>query len=64
MSRVYAKLYSQEAICSAATMPVCTLFDDAFAKGGPKAIAESSYATMRAKQHIDRQYNDTHVTIT
>ena len=38
--------------------------DVALAKGGPEAIAESFYATMRAQQQVGGQYNDTLVTRT
>ena len=61
---VYASFYSNEEIYSVATMPGCILIDVALAKGGPEAIAESFYATMRAQQQVGGQYNDTLVTRT
>ena len=45
-------------------MPGCILIDVALSKGGPEAIAESFYATMRAQQQVGGQYNDTLVTRT
>ena len=45
-------------------MPGCILIDIALSKGGPEAIAESFYATMRAQQQVGGQYNDTLITRT
>ena len=57
---VYASFYSNEVICSIAKPPSCILVDVAFAKGGPEAITESFYATMRAQQQpAGGQENDT-----
>ena len=56
---VYASFYSNEVIYSIAKPPSCILIDVALAKGGPEAITESFYATMRAQQQSGGQHNET-----
>ena len=60
----YASFYSDENIYSIAEPPSCILLDVALAKGGPEAIAESFYTTMRSQQQNGGQSNDTLVVRT
>ena len=55
---VYESFYSDEDIYNIAKSPSCILIDIALAKGGPEAIAESFYATMRSQQQTGGQSNE------
>ena len=59
---VYAAFYGNEAIYEKAGPHSCIIIDVILAKGGPEAIAESFYATMRSQQQGGGQHNDTLVT--
>ena len=54
----YASFYSNPEIYSIAKAPSCALLDIVLAKGGPEAIAESFYNSMRAQQQSGGQAND------
>lgn len=47
---VYASFYSNKRSYSIAKPPSCIVLDVVLSKGGPEAIAESYYSTMRAQQ--------------
>ena len=55
---VYASFYSNPDIYSIAKAPFCALLDIVLAKGGPEAIAESFYNSMRAQQQSGGQSNE------
>eukprot|EP00112_Aurelia_sp_Birch-Aquarium-sp1_P002639 Seg12942.1 transcript_id=Seg12942.1/GoldUCD/mRNA.D3Y31 product="hypothetical protein" protein_id=Seg12942.1/GoldUCD/D3Y31 len=55
---VYALFYSNERIYSIAKPPSCILLDVVLSKGGPEAIAESYYSTMRAQQKSGGQSDE------
>ena len=55
---VYASFYSNPEIYSIAKAPSCALLDIVLAKGGPEAIAESFYNSMRAQQQSGGQSNE------
>eukprot|EP00794_Sanderia_malayensis_P016431 gene16431-18067_t len=57
--RLYQLLYCSKEICHIAKKPSCALLDILLAKGGPEAIAESFYSSMRAQQHSGSQSNET-----
>ncbi len=56
---VYRSFYKNKDIYSIAKPPACTLLDIVLAKGGPEAIAESYYSTMRSQQQPGGQANET-----
>lgn len=56
---VYGSFYSNPEIYSIAKPPSCALLDIALAKGGPEAITESFYNSMRAQQQQGGQSNET-----
>jgi hypothetical protein len=56
---VYRSFYVDTKIYSIAKPPSCALIDLVLAKGGPEAITESYYATMRAQQQAGGQLNET-----
>ena len=57
--RVYQSFYSNKEIYDIAKPPSCTLLDIVLAKGGPEAIAESFYNSMRNQQQSGGQLNET-----
>ncbi|CAB4018432.1 Hypothetical predicted protein [Paramuricea clavata] len=56
---VYTSFYSNKVLYDIAQPPPCALLDIVLAKGGPEAIAESFYNTMRNQQQSGGQSNDT-----
>ena len=56
---VYQSSYADPEIYSIAKPPSYALLDIVLAKGGPEAIAESFYATMRSQQQGGGQLNET-----
>ena len=56
---VYASLYAQKEVYTLAGPQGCTIIDYVLSKGGPEAIAESYYSTMRSQQQSGGQQNDT-----
>ena len=54
----YASFYSNPDIYSIAKAPSCALLHIVLAKGGPEAIAESFYNSMRAQQQSGDQSNE------
>ena len=57
--RVYQSFYSNKEIYDIAKPPSCALLDIVLAKGGPEAIAESFYNSMRNQQQSGGQLNET-----
>ena len=57
--RVYKSFYSDPQIFNIAKPPSCAMIDVVLAKGGPEAIAESFYSSMRAQQQSGGQTNET-----
>ena len=57
--RMYQSFYNNEEICHIASKPSCALIDILLAKGGPEAIAESFYSSMRSQQQSGGQSNET-----
>lgn len=57
--RVYQSFYSNKEIYDIAKLPSCALLDIVLAKGGPEAIAESFYNSMRHQQQSGGQLNET-----
>lgn len=56
---VYNSFYSNKEIYHIAKPPTCIILDIILAKGGPEAIVESFYSTMRSQQQSGGQSNDT-----
>jgi hypothetical protein len=56
---VYKSFYSNKVLYDIAQPPSCALLDIVLAKGGPEAIAESFYNTMRNQQQSGGQSYDT-----
>ena len=57
--QVYQSFYSDPQIFNIAKPPSCAMIDVVLAKGGPEAIAESFYSSMRAQQQSGGQTNET-----
>lgn len=57
--QVYQSFYSNAQIFNIAKPPSCAMIDVVLAKGGPEAIAESFYSSMRAQQQSGGQMNET-----
>lgn len=57
--RVYQSFYSNKEVYNIAKPPSCALLDIVLAKGGPEAIAESFYNSMRNQQQSGGQSNET-----
>ena len=56
--QVYQSFYSKKDIYDIAKPPSCALLDIVLAKGGPEAIAESFYNSMRNQQQSGGQLNE------
>jgi hypothetical protein len=56
--RFYRSFYSNKDIYNVATPSSCALLDIVLSKGGPEAIAESFYTSMRAQQQSGGQSNE------
>lgn len=56
--RFYRSFYSNKDIYNVATPSSCALLDIVLSKGGPEAIAESFYNSMRAQQQSGGQSNE------
>ena len=57
--RVYQSFYSNKEIYDITKTPSCALLDIVLAIGGPEAIAESFYNSMRNQQQSGGQLNET-----
>ena len=55
----YRSFYADPEIYTIAKPPSCVILDIILAKGGPEAIVESYYATMRSQQQVGGQLNET-----
>ena len=56
---VYASFYAQKEVYTFAGPQTCSIIDFVLSKGGPEAIAESYYSTMRSQQQAGGQCNET-----
>ena len=56
---VYASFYANKVIYTFAKPPSCVILDFVLSKGGPEAIAESYYSTMRFQQQCGGQGHET-----
>ena len=56
--RVYESFYANKEFYDIVKAPSCALLDIALAKGGPEAIAESFYNSMRSQQQPGGQSNE------